>query len=107
MVYLNNEMIREVPAEMGGLVSDDELKRLGVTQFARLEIPLRSIKGVSAYREVADILRGLATSMEVLARSSDKTEKARVILVMHEILSANRKVKALTISSDRRIDQTK
>lgn len=101
MVFLDREIIREVSPDMGGLVSEEELERLGVRNYARLEIPLRALRGISALRDIADLLRGLATCLEVQSRRTDKSEKERILLAMHEVNSTNRKIKDYTTDSGR------
>jgi hypothetical protein len=93
MVYLTTNEIKEPTNDMGGLVSDRDLELMGVRQFARLEIPIRAVKGVSAYRDIADLLRGLATSLEVQARRADIPERSRVFTVLQDVAATNRKIK--------------
>lgn len=71
---------------------EEQLRDLGTAARARLDIPVTSQQ---ALRDVADLLRELATSLSVLGRRTDMAEKTALFHAAWEIKATHRKMQAL------------
>lgn len=67
-----------------------------IPTLMRVELPMT--EGQRSFRSYADFLRGLATSLDVLARRTDISEVEAMLCIAAEIKQTNQKIKTTTKS---------
>jgi hypothetical protein len=77
------------------VVTEEGLKMYGLTRAARLEIPLTD---PTRLRETADILRGLANSLDQVSRDTSIGPYNALLRALLDIRAANQKIKGPTKS---------
>lgn len=89
--------IRQTPRqyEAMGALSDEERKRWGIPSYVRLQIP---VDDPIWFRTVADQLRTLATSLDLLSRTGDRPPHHVAWEAQRLIQSANQTISRPTKS---------
>ena len=102
MVEINVEeylMARKTPQRNAAGLTEWDRDMIG-RAAARIEIPFADLDPV-AMRDVADVLKGLAATMDFWSRRTDVTAKDILVFLRNETLGVKRKIAAIKEGRDR------